>query len=190
MTELPANADGCGRTAPAISPMPPAPRPRARSWRPRSSSCNISARPRRWRSGWMSWASCPPGAAALTEENLSDPIYGPLLKGLEYAHTTRFVDEAAQRQVTIGHGQPRHAGRSGNPRGAYLPLNPEQKIIDDAASNAPCPPRHLRGGHRHLREDPAVTTQPANAPQGHVPRSGVRRSGHGPFWPCPSPSMP
>lgn len=39
--------------------------------------------------------------AALTEENLSDPIYGPFLAALEYAHTTRFVDEAAQRQVAI-----------------------------------------------------------------------------------------
>lgn len=40
-------------------------------------------------------------AAALTEKNLADPIYGPFLKGLEYAYTTRFVDEAAQRQVII-----------------------------------------------------------------------------------------
>lgn len=38
---------------------------------------------------------------ALTEDNLANPIYGPFLKGLEYAHTTRFVDEAAQRQVVI-----------------------------------------------------------------------------------------
>ncbi|MET3926792.1 extracellular solute-binding protein [Devosia sp. 2618] len=40
-------------------------------------------------------------AAALTEANLSDPIKGPFLKGLEYAHTTKFYDEAAQRQVSI-----------------------------------------------------------------------------------------
>lgn len=40
-------------------------------------------------------------AVALTEENLNNPIYGPFLKGLEYAHTTLFVDEAAQRQNTI-----------------------------------------------------------------------------------------
>jgi multiple sugar transport system substrate-binding protein len=40
-------------------------------------------------------------AAAMTEENLKDPIYGPFLKGLEYAHTTMFMDEAAQRQNAI-----------------------------------------------------------------------------------------
>lgn len=40
-------------------------------------------------------------AAALTDANVADPIYGPFLKGLEYAHTTLFVDELAQRQLTI-----------------------------------------------------------------------------------------
>ncbi|MCW5719663.1 MAG: extracellular solute-binding protein [Devosia sp.] len=38
---------------------------------------------------------------ALTEANLADPIRGPFLKGLEYAQTTRFYDEAAQRQTSI-----------------------------------------------------------------------------------------
>nr|WP_272211589.1 extracellular solute-binding protein [Marinicella sp. W31]MDC2877485.1 extracellular solute-binding protein [Marinicella sp. W31] len=40
-------------------------------------------------------------AVALTDENTSNPIYGPFLKGLAYAHTTLFVDRAAQRQVAI-----------------------------------------------------------------------------------------
>ncbi|MEX0852335.1 MAG: extracellular solute-binding protein, partial [Bauldia sp.] len=40
-------------------------------------------------------------ALALTEANIKDPIYGPFLKGLQYGHTTLFVDETAQRQVAI-----------------------------------------------------------------------------------------
>ena len=40
-------------------------------------------------------------AVALTEQNLADPVYGPFLKGLESAYTTKFVDEAAQRQVIV-----------------------------------------------------------------------------------------
>lgn len=40
-------------------------------------------------------------SAALTETNLKDPIYAPFLKGLEYAHTTLFMDEQAQRQNAI-----------------------------------------------------------------------------------------
>ncbi len=39
--------------------------------------------------------------AALTDANLADQIYAPFLKGLEYAHTTTFVDEAGQRQGAI-----------------------------------------------------------------------------------------
>jgi multiple sugar transport system substrate-binding protein len=38
---------------------------------------------------------------ALTDANLADPINAPFLKGLTYAHTTLFVDEAAQRQGAI-----------------------------------------------------------------------------------------
>jgi multiple sugar transport system substrate-binding protein len=38
---------------------------------------------------------------AMTETNLADPVRAPFLKGLEYAHTTKFVDEAGQRQVAV-----------------------------------------------------------------------------------------
>ncbi|WP_210238155.1 extracellular solute-binding protein [Rhizobium sp. FKY42] len=38
---------------------------------------------------------------ALSEKNLANPIYGPFIRGLNYAHTTLFVDEAAQRQISI-----------------------------------------------------------------------------------------
>ena len=36
-------------------------------------------------------------SVGMTEENASDPVYGPFIRGLEYAHTTQFVDESAQR---------------------------------------------------------------------------------------------
>ena len=38
---------------------------------------------------------------AMTDANLADPVRAPFLKGLEYAHTTKFVDEAGQRQVAV-----------------------------------------------------------------------------------------
>ena len=40
-------------------------------------------------------------SAALTEANAGDPVYGPFIRGLEYAHTTIFADESAQRQMMI-----------------------------------------------------------------------------------------
>ncbi len=40
-------------------------------------------------------------AVGMTEENASDPVFGPFIRGLEYAHTTIFADESAQRQVLV-----------------------------------------------------------------------------------------
>ncbi|MFT4015181.1 MAG: extracellular solute-binding protein [Paracoccus sp. (in: a-proteobacteria)] len=40
-------------------------------------------------------------AVAMTEANLADPVFGPFVRALDYSQTTRFVDEAAQRQVAI-----------------------------------------------------------------------------------------
>jgi len=37
----------------------------------------------------------------MTEENANDPVYGPFIRGLEYAHTTIFADESAQRQIVM-----------------------------------------------------------------------------------------
>lgn len=40
-------------------------------------------------------------SAALTDKNSSDPVFGPFIRGLEYAHTTKFANESAQRQVFV-----------------------------------------------------------------------------------------
>lgn len=40
-------------------------------------------------------------SAAKTPEIENDPVYGPFVKGLAYAHATTFVDESAQRNVLI-----------------------------------------------------------------------------------------
>ncbi len=35
--------------------------------------------------------------AALTDENTNDPVFGPFIRGLEYAHATKFANESDQR---------------------------------------------------------------------------------------------
>lgn len=35
------------------------------------------------------------------EENINDPEYGPFIRGLEYAHSTRFYSESAQRKTVV-----------------------------------------------------------------------------------------
>jgi multiple sugar transport system substrate-binding protein len=37
----------------------------------------------------------------MTPENADDPVFGPFIRGLEYAQTTIFADESAQRQVLV-----------------------------------------------------------------------------------------
>ena len=40
-------------------------------------------------------------SVGLTEENASDPVFGPFIRGLEYANTTKFANESAQRQLMV-----------------------------------------------------------------------------------------
>ena len=40
-------------------------------------------------------------SVALSDKNIANPVYAPFIKGLDYAHTTLFVDEAAERQVSM-----------------------------------------------------------------------------------------
>ena len=40
-------------------------------------------------------------AAALTDDNLAHPEYGPFIRGLEYANATTFVAESQQRQMMV-----------------------------------------------------------------------------------------
>ena len=40
-------------------------------------------------------------SVGLTDANSSDPTFGPFIRGLEYANTTKFVNESAQRQIFV-----------------------------------------------------------------------------------------
>jgi len=40
-------------------------------------------------------------SVGMTEANANDPIFGPFIRGLAYAHTTKFANESAQRQLMV-----------------------------------------------------------------------------------------
>ncbi|MHA3913553.1 extracellular solute-binding protein [Halovulum sp. GXIMD14793] len=40
-------------------------------------------------------------SVGMTEANSADPVFGPFIRGLAYAHTTKFATESAQRQVLM-----------------------------------------------------------------------------------------
>ena len=52
---------------------------------------------------WLEYAGELPArkTAALTPENLANPMAGPFIRGLEYAHATYFVAETDQRKINM-----------------------------------------------------------------------------------------
>ncbi len=40
-------------------------------------------------------------SVGMTDENANDDVFGPFIRGLEYAHTTKFADESGQRQLMV-----------------------------------------------------------------------------------------
>jgi multiple sugar transport system substrate-binding protein len=40
-------------------------------------------------------------SVGMTEANANDDVFGPFIRGLAYAHTTKFANESAQRQVLV-----------------------------------------------------------------------------------------
>ncbi|ABV33682.1 MULTISPECIES: extracellular solute-binding protein [Pseudothermotoga] len=50
---------------------------------------------------WLEKVGELPANPKVAEKYYDDPVYGPFLKGLEYAHATFFVDEKEQRQVIM-----------------------------------------------------------------------------------------
>ncbi|MEQ8659113.1 MAG: extracellular solute-binding protein [Hyphomicrobiales bacterium] len=39
--------------------------------------------------------------AGMDDANMNDEVFGPFIRGLGYAHTTKFADESAQRQIIV-----------------------------------------------------------------------------------------
>lgn len=40
-------------------------------------------------------------SVGMSDENVNDEVFGPFIRGLEYAQTTKFVDESGQRQALV-----------------------------------------------------------------------------------------
>jgi multiple sugar transport system substrate-binding protein len=75
-------------------------------------------------------------SVGMTEANASDPVYGPFIRGLEYAHTTEFADESGQRDVLVD--MVARADIEGQDLQASLTqaAEQEQKLLDDYAARS------------------------------------------------------
>ncbi|SMC55638.1 extracellular solute-binding protein [Primorskyibacter flagellatus] len=70
-------------------------------------------------------------SVGMTETNANDPVFGPFIRGLEYAHTTKFADESGQRQAMVEMVE--RITLEGMDPGESLTIaaEAEQKILDD-----------------------------------------------------------
>jgi multiple sugar transport system substrate-binding protein len=67
----------------------------------------------------------------MTDENVNHPVYGPFIKGLEYAKTTVFANESAQRQAMVDMMQRIELQGQALEESVAQAAEEEQKILDE-----------------------------------------------------------
>jgi len=70
-------------------------------------------------------------SAALTDENSSNPVYGPFVSGLSYAQSTEFVSESDQRQLMVEMVERIQLEDQSVADSIAVAAEGEQKILDD-----------------------------------------------------------
>ncbi len=70
-------------------------------------------------------------SVGMTDENASDPVFGPFIRGLEYAHTTKFANESGQRQVMVEMVERMTLQGMSAEDSLAVAAEAEQKILDD-----------------------------------------------------------
>jgi len=70
-------------------------------------------------------------SVGLTEENANNEIFGPFIRGLEYANTTKFVNESAQRQTLMDMVSRMDIEGQSAADAIATAASEEQKILDD-----------------------------------------------------------
>ncbi|WP_416883994.1 extracellular solute-binding protein [Marivita sp.] len=75
-------------------------------------------------------------SVGLTDENANDPVYGPFIKGLAYAHTTKFANESGQRQVMVEMVERMTLQGMSAEESLAIAAEAEQKILDDYYKSA------------------------------------------------------
>ena len=69
-------------------------------------------------------------SVGLTEANASNEVFGPFIRGLAYAHTTKFANESAQRQVLVDMLARTDLEGQAHAESLAIAAKEEQKILD------------------------------------------------------------
>lgn len=75
-------------------------------------------------------------SVGMTEENANDPVFGPFIRGLEYAHTTKFANESGQRQVMVEMIERMTLQDMGAEESLAIAAEAEQQILDEYYNSA------------------------------------------------------
>ncbi|WP_439524217.1 extracellular solute-binding protein [Marivita sp.] len=75
-------------------------------------------------------------SVGLTDANANNPVYGPFIKGLAYAHTTKFADESGQRQVMVEMVERMTLQDMSAEESLAVAAEAEQKILDEYYNSA------------------------------------------------------
>ena len=75
-------------------------------------------------------------SVGMTDENASDPVFGPFIRGLEYAHTTKFANESAQRQLMVEMVERMTLEGMSAEESLAIAAEAEQQILDEYYNSA------------------------------------------------------
>ena len=70
-------------------------------------------------------------SVGMTDSNANDPVFGPFIRGLAYANTTKFVNESAQRQLLIDLVERVKLEGMSVADSLAIAAEAEQKLLDD-----------------------------------------------------------
>jgi multiple sugar transport system substrate-binding protein len=75
-------------------------------------------------------------SVGLTEANSNDPVFGPFIKGLAYANTTKFANESGQRQLMVEMVERMTLQGMSAEESLAIAAEAEQKILDEYYNSA------------------------------------------------------
>ncbi|MGB3407248.1 MAG: extracellular solute-binding protein [Jannaschia sp.] len=70
-------------------------------------------------------------SVGMTDANANDPIFGPFIRGLAYAHTTKFANESAQRQLMVEMVERVQLEGMDTAESLAIAAEAEQKLLDE-----------------------------------------------------------
>ena len=74
-------------------------------------------------------------SVGMTEDNANDPVFGPFIRGLDYARTTKFADESAQRQLMVEMIERIQLEGMSVEESLRMAAEAEQSLLDERAAN-------------------------------------------------------